>query len=99
MYLEIATLNVKPGLEDEFEAGVEKAAIFFRRAKGCQGMELRRSKEYPGRYRFLVKWDEVDDHLVHFRNSDDFRTFRGLVGHCFADAPGVEHTVEVLKAF
>ena len=99
MYLEIATIDIKPGLEAEFESGVAKAAAFFKRAQGCHGMEVRRSVERSGRYRFLVKWDNVDDHLVRFRNSGDFQEFRQLVGHCFAAPPEVEHTVEVLKAF
>ena len=37
MVLEIAQIDVKPGLEAEFEAGVAKAAPIFRRAKGCRG--------------------------------------------------------------
>ena len=32
MFLEIAQIDVKPGMEAEFEAGVGKAAPLFRRA-------------------------------------------------------------------
>ena len=55
MVLEIAQIDVKPGMEAEFEAGVQKAAPLFRRAKGCGGMELQRSVERPSRYRLFVK--------------------------------------------
>jgi quinol monooxygenase YgiN len=99
MYLEIAQMDIKSGLEAEFESGVTKAVAFFRRAKGCRGMELRRSVEKPSRYRFLVRWDNVDDHVVHFRNSRDFEEFRGLIGHCLEGSPEVEHTVEAVKGF
>ena len=49
MILEIAQIDVKPGMEAEFEAGVAKAAPLFRRAKGCTGMALQRSVEKPAR--------------------------------------------------
>jgi quinol monooxygenase YgiN len=35
MILEIAQIDIKPGMEAEFESGVAKAAPVFRRAKGC----------------------------------------------------------------
>jgi heme-degrading monooxygenase HmoA len=38
MFLEIAQVDIKPGQEAEFEAGVAKAAPLFQRAKGCKAM-------------------------------------------------------------
>ena len=40
MITEIAQIEVKPGLEDEFEAGVRKAREHFAKAKGFHGMGL-----------------------------------------------------------
>jgi hypothetical protein len=54
MVLEIAQIDVKPGMEAEFEAGVAKAAPIFRRAKGCTAMAVQRSVEKPSRYRLLL---------------------------------------------
>ncbi|MGC1683416.1 MAG: antibiotic biosynthesis monooxygenase, partial [Pseudolabrys sp.] len=51
MILEIAQIDVKPGMEAEFEAGVKQAAAIFKRAKGCKFMTLQRSHEMPQRYR------------------------------------------------
>ena len=99
MVLEIAQIDVKPGMESEFEAGVTKAAPLFKRAKGCQGMELQRSVEKPSRFRLLVQWDTLENHTVDFRGSADFQEWRKLVGHCFAAPPEVEHVREVAKAF
>jgi heme-degrading monooxygenase HmoA len=99
MILEIAQIDVKPGLEEEFEAGVSKAVPIFKRAKGCKGMELRRSIEHPNRYRLFVKWETVENHTVDFRGSADFQEWRKLVGHCFAEAPQVEHAREVTRGF
>ncbi len=99
MFIEIAQIDVKPGLEAEFEAGVAKAAPLFRRAKGCSGLALQRSVEKPTRYRLLVNWATVENHNVDFRGSTDFAEWRKLVGHCFAAPPEVEHVQDVLKAF
>jgi quinol monooxygenase YgiN len=99
MILEIAQIDVKPGMESEFEAGVAKATPLFKRAKGCKGMELQRSHEKPGRYRLFVKWDTVEAHTVDFRGSPDFQEWRKLVGHCFAAAPEVEHTKQIVQGF
>jgi heme-degrading monooxygenase HmoA len=99
MVLEIAQIDIKPGLEAEFEAGVKKAAPIFRRARGCKGMELHRSVEKPQRYRLFVKWDTLENHTVDFRSSEDFQEWRKLVGHCFAAAPDVEHTRQTVTGF
>ena len=96
MILEIAQIDIKPGMESEFEKGVAAAAPIFKRAKGCHGMELQRSVEKPQRYRLFVEWETVDNHNVDFRGSPDFLEWRKLVGHCFAAPPEVEHTQLVI---
>ncbi|HEX9324229.1 MAG TPA: antibiotic biosynthesis monooxygenase family protein [Xanthobacteraceae bacterium] len=99
MVLELAQIDIKPGLEAEFEAGVKEAAPLFKRARGCKGMELHRSVEKPQRYRLLVKWDTVENHTVEFRSSEDFQQWRKLVGHCFASPPEVEHIRQAVTGF
>ena len=99
MVTEIAQIEVKPGMESEFEAGVAKAAPLFQRAKGCRALELQRSVEKPSRYRLFVQWETLEDHTVAFRGSDDFQEWRRLVAHCFEGPPEVEHTVEAVKGF
>jgi quinol monooxygenase YgiN len=99
MITEIAQIDVKPGMEAEFETGVKNAAPVFQRAKGCHGLELQRSIEKPGRYRLFVKWGTVENHTVDFRGSADFQEWRKHVAHCFASPPEVEHVNQVLRAF
>ena len=99
MFFEIAEIEVKPGEEAAFEAGVAKALPLFQRAKGCHGMELQRSVETPSKYRLVVKWETVEDHMVHFRGSDDFKEWRKLAGPHFASPPLVEHTRTVVAGF
>jgi heme-degrading monooxygenase HmoA len=99
LVLEIAQIDVKAGMEAEFEAGVARAAPLFQRARGCRGLELQRSIERPGRYRLFVRWETLEDHTVAFRGSDDFQEWRRLVGHCFEHAPEVEHTALTFRGF
>ena len=99
MILEIAQIDIEPGMEVEFEAGVAKAVPIFRRAKGCTGMALQRSVEKPARYRLFVGWQTVENHTVDFRGSADFQEWRKHVAHCFASPPEVEHVNQVVKGF
>jgi heme-degrading monooxygenase HmoA len=96
---EIAHIAVKPGMEAAFEQGVAEAAPLFQRARGCRGLSLQRGVEQPTHYRLVVQWETVEDHTVHFRNSEDFQGWRRLVGHCFERAPQVEHVTTVLAPF
>ena len=99
MFLEIAQIDIKPGMEAEFEAGVAKAAAVFKRAKGCRSLTLQRSVEKPSRYRLFIQWDTIENHTVDFRGSADFQEWRKLAAHCFAGPPEVEHVREALKGF
>lgn len=99
MIFEIATIEVKEGLEKDFESGVAKASPVFRRAQGCRSFKLERSIEVPSRYRLVVGWDTLEDHVVNFRNSADFQEWRSLVGHTFTAPPSVEHTVAIFSGF
>ena len=99
MILEIAQIDVKPGTEAEFEAGVKDAVPLFRRQKGCKSLALQRSIEKPSRFRLFIQWDTVENHTVDFRGSADFQEWRKLVGHFFTAPPEVEHVREVTKGF
>jgi quinol monooxygenase YgiN len=91
MIWEIAELKIIESATREFEAALVHAVPLFRQARGCHGMQMRRSIEQPGRYRLIVEWDTVEDHMIHFRQSADFQKWRELVGGYFAAAPEVEH--------
>jgi quinol monooxygenase YgiN len=99
MVFEIAEIEIKPGEESAFEAGVTKAGPLFQRAKGCLSMHLQRTVERPSVYRLVVGWETIEDHMVHFRESEDFQEWRRLVGPHFANPPRVEHTTIAVKAF
>lgn len=99
MIYEIAQIEVIPGSEEAFEQAVKEAAPVFQAAKGCRSLRIDRSIEHPSRYRLVVGWDSVEDHMVTFRESDNFQRWRTLAGPHFASPPQVEHVETVLSAF
>lgn len=96
---ELAEIEIKPGHERAFEAAVKEAAHLFQRARGSRTLTLERSEEFPGRYRLIVGWESIDDHMITFRQSADFLSWRELIGEHLAAPPKVEHLTNVLTAF
>jgi heme-degrading monooxygenase HmoA len=99
MIYELAEIKVKPGAEEQFVAAVGQATPLFQRARGCLSMALERSIEHPDTYTLVVGWQTIEDHMVHFRNSEDFQEWRRLAGPHFAEAPKVQHVSTVLEGF
>ncbi len=99
MIYEIAKLFVKAGCEAEFEAAVSQAVPLFQAATGCQSMQLKRVIESPCEYQLLVTWNQLEDHTVGFRESDNFLRWRELVSPFFDAPPEVVHAEVVLDGF
>ncbi|GJE62285.1 antibiotic biosynthesis monooxygenase family protein [Methylobacterium trifolii] len=99
MILEIAQIDVKPGSESEFEAGIARAAEIFRAAKGCHSFQVRRSVEKPQRYRLMIEWETLEAHTQDFTGSQAWKDYRAIVSPCFEGPPSVEHTELTLQAF
>jgi heme-degrading monooxygenase HmoA len=91
MILEVAAIEVNPGEEAQFEASVAAARPVFARAKGFRSLVLQHSVENRTRYLLFVQWETLEDHIVHFRNSENFAEWRRLAGPHFAAPPKVEH--------
>ena len=99
MILEIAQIDVKPGSEADFEAGIEKASALFEAAAGCRSFQVRRSIEKPQRYRLLIEWETLEAHTKDFTGSQPWQDYRALVSPFFESPPQVEHTELTLAAF
>ena len=100
MIFELAQIEVTSGKEAAFEAAVTQALPLFHRARGCSGVQLQRTLEHPSRYVLQVQWATLEDHTVHFRQSEDFGAWRALVGPFFAEgtSPVVVHTAVVVQS-
>lgn len=99
MILEIAQIDIKAGMEAEFEAGIATASAIFKVAKGCRSFAVRRSVEKPQRYLLLIEWDTLEDHTEIFTGSQAWKDYRAMVSPFFEGPPSVEHTRLALKAF
>ena len=99
MFQEIATIRIKAGADAAFLAAVEQATPLFEAAKGCRGMRLDRVVETPSLYRLIVLWDTIDDHMVGFRESEDFQKWRALASPFFAEPPSMDHGEVAVAGF
>ena len=91
MILEVAILDVKPGLETEFETAFQKASPIIAGMRGYRGHELQQCIEKGNRYILLVRWDTLEDHTVGFRQSAEYQEWKRLLHHFYDPFPTVEH--------
>jgi heme-degrading monooxygenase HmoA len=95
MILELATLLIRRGKNEEFEAAFAKAQSIIASATGYCGHELRRSLETPNRYVLLLKWRRVEDHAEGFRKSASYEEWKRLLHHYYDPFPTVEYFEQV----
>ena len=91
MILEVATINIKPGSNAEFETNLHAAQAVISQAKGYLGHQFQQCIEVPTRYVLLIRWASLEDHTQEFRGSNLFVEWRALIGPFFDGPPAVEH--------
>lgn len=94
MVLEIATIDITPGAEEQFAAAATKGLALVAETPGYHWARLTRGVETPTRFVLLVEWDSVEAHQA-FRDSERFPQWRALIGPHFASPPAVEHFGDV----
>ncbi|MEU4442203.1 antibiotic biosynthesis monooxygenase [Actinosynnema sp. NPDC050801] len=95
MILEVAALDVRPGLEADFERAFGQARTLIAQSPGFVSLDLRRSVEQPSRYLLLVGWEKLEDHTVGFRQGPLYPRWKALLHHFYDPFPTVEHYREV----
>lgn len=98
MILEVATLDVMPGRESEFESAFNKAKFIIASMRGFVSCELQRCLEQRHRYVLLVRWETLEDHTVGFRESPGYQEWKALLHHFYDPFPTVEHFELVAEA-
>jgi heme-degrading monooxygenase HmoA len=91
MILEVAHLNVKPGLEQDFEAAMHEAQRIIASMPGYLSHEVLRCIEKRSDYLLLVRWQTLADHEVGFRTSAPYQEWRKLLHHFYDPFPTVLH--------
>jgi heme-degrading monooxygenase HmoA len=89
--LEVAVLDVKPGMTVEFEAAFRTASKIIFARPGYISHELQRCLERENRYILLVRWQTLEDHTTRFRQSPEYQKWRALLHHFYDPFPTVEH--------
>jgi len=97
MILEVATLDVIPGKEHEFEADYTRAQHFISGMKGYLNHQPHRCIEKENRYILLVNWEKMEDHTVGFRESSQYQEWRKLLHHYYDPFPTVEHYINIKR--
>ena len=97
MVLEVAILDVKPGLKQQFEASFDCAQKIISSMHGYVSHQLQCCIEKPNRYILLVNWQTLEDHTVGFRQSDEYQQWKVLLHHFYEPFPEVEHYESAMK--
>lgn len=96
MILEAVTLDVKPGMEKDFEAVFKEAQDIISSMNGYISHQLSQCLEKEGRYLLLVNWQRLEDHTEGFRKSLEYQQWKKLLHHFYDPFPVVEHYKEVV---
>ena len=95
MILEIAMLQIRPGLTPAFEIAFAQAQTIIAGMGGYVRHELQKCVEDDHRYALLIWWGTLEDHTVGFRGSPEYQEWRSLLHHFYDPFPTVEHFVGV----
>ena len=98
MILEVAPLQIRPGMSAEFEAAFRTAQPIIASMPGYISHELRRCLERRDEYLLLVKWQTLEAHEVGFRQSAQYQTWKRLLHQFYDPFPTVSHYEAVTGA-
>ena len=93
MILEVAILNIKKGLSQEFEKTFLVAQEIISSMKGCISHQLKKCIEEDDKYILLVHWETIEDHEIGFRQSEEYQQWKALLHRFYEPFPTVEHYV------
>jgi len=91
MILEMAVLQVKPGLAGEFQDAFRTAEPIIAASTGYLGHVLHRCVEDPNQFLLLVRWRTLEDHTKGFRGSPPYERWKALLHHFYDPFPTVLH--------
>jgi heme-degrading monooxygenase HmoA len=95
MILEAAMLNIKAGSEQDFETAFKEASRIISSMNGYLSHELHKCLEVKGKYLLLVRWEQLENHTIGFRESPEYQEWKSLLHHFYEPFPTVEHFQQV----
>ena len=97
MILEVAILDIKPGMESDFESAFGRAQKIISSMPGYISHELQHCLEKTNRYILLVNWETLEHHTIGFRESPQYQEWRSLLHHFYDPFPVVQHYESVFN--
>lgn len=97
MILEVAIISVKNGQEQNFEKDFLTAGQFISSIKGYVKHSLQKCLEQKNKYILLVEWENLEDHIIGFRQSAQYLEWKKLLHDYYDPFPTVEHYEKILE--
>lgn len=97
MILEVAILNIKQGLQNNFEQDFALASKYISSIDGYIGHTLRKCVEHENQYILLVDWENIESHEIGFRKSKVYPKWKELLHKYYEPFPTVEHYETVFE--
>ncbi len=97
MILEVAILNVIQGKEKQFEKDFETVGQYICSINGYIRHSLRKCIEQENKYILLVDWEKLDDHIIGFRQSEQYLEWKKMLHKYYDPFPIVEHFVTIIS--
>lgn len=98
MILEVAIMRIKPDAMSRFEAVFPQAAAVLSSVPGYLSHEMQRCVETKGKYHLLIRWENIEAHIVNFRQTSKRDQFVSLVAEFFEHPTVAEHFEAVTDA-
>ncbi|RXZ79674.1 antibiotic biosynthesis monooxygenase [Paenibacillaceae bacterium] len=95
MILEVAMLQIKPGMTKAFENNFREASAIISGRPGYVKHELQKCMEDSQKYILLVWWESLEDHTIGFRGSPEYQEWKRLLHHFYDPFPTVEHFIKI----
>ncbi len=91
MILEVAVLQIKEGLSEQFEMVFKEASLIISSMDGYVSHQLKKCVEVDNQYILLVNWKTLEDHEIGFRKSPEYQEWKRLLHHFYEPFPTVLH--------
>ncbi len=91
MVTEVAQLEIyNENIEDFFDT-LTRSIHLLQETQGFISIEVQQQIENTSVVYLIIKWDKLDDHLIGFRQSEKFVSWRNSLGKFFKSDPVVNH--------
>ncbi len=91
MILEVAVLQIKEGLSEQFEMAFKEASLIISSMDGYISHQLKKCIEVADQYILLVNWKALEDHKIGFRESPEYQIWKKKLHHFYEPFPTILH--------